>query len=212
VAEELQSLLDRIQKDGVDKAEVEAGRIISEARANAEDITAQAKKSAEDVLTEARTQAASLIEHGKKTLEQAARDVVLSISQALNATLEKLVSKQITRVMDEDTLKEMLVKIVELYCRKEAEASRIDILLNPDQQKAIADFFLLKFAKEAEAGIEVRGDSSIIAGFRVSLKKEKIEHDFSEQAITDALCQILRPQLAEITRTAMGSREDKQAK
>ena len=48
--------------------------------------------------------------------------------------------------------------------------------------------------------MEIKADDSIISGFKVSLKGDNVQHDFSGEAITEAMCRLLRPHLAEIVK------------
>lgn len=205
----MQNLLDRIQEDGVEKAEAEAEKIVSAAREKAKTIAKEAEEKAKTIREKAEQDAKAFTERGRKSLEQSARDVILSVGDAVNTTLKRIISHKISQAMTGDTLKQMLVKVVESYCSQKTEDSRIDILLNPEQQKEIVDLFMSEYGKAMRKGLEIKADDSIISGFRVSVVNEEVEHDFSEEAITEALCQLLRPHLAEIVKDAIvaGHRE-----
>ena len=58
-------------------------------------------------------------------------------------------------------------------------------------------------AQAMREGIELKGDGAIVSGFRVSLVDDNVEHDFTEAAITTALCELLRPHIADIVKQAM---------
>ena len=203
MAEELQNLLDRIQKDGVEKAEAEATKIVSQTRKEAKSIVTEAENEAGVIREKAEADARLFTEHGRKSLEQAARDVILSVGDAVSRVAKEIVSREISQAMTGDTLKQMLVKVVESYCRQESGDSRIEILLSPKQQKDVVDYFMSEYGKAVRKGLEIKADNTIIAGFRVSMVGEGVEHDFSEEAIAEAICQLVRPQLAEIVRKAI---------
>jgi V/A-type H+-transporting ATPase subunit E len=201
MTEELQTLLDKIQKDGVDKAESDAGKIISEAKAKAKQIVSDAEKKAQTSLEDAERDAAAFEDRAKKSLKQTARDVVISVEESIYTTLKSFVQKETSGALSPDTLKTLLATVVEAYC-KDSAGSPIEVLVSPDNQKEITKFFTDKFAEEMKNGLEVKSDSTVISGFKVSLVNDKIQHDFSGEAITDALCQLLRPHLAEIMRSS----------
>ena len=56
--EELQSLLEKINRDGVEKAEAEAAKIIAEAKARAGAIVQEAEAEAKKIVAEAKKNAA----------------------------------------------------------------------------------------------------------------------------------------------------------
>ncbi len=201
MTEELQTLLDKIQKDGVDKAENDASKIISEANANAKQIVGDAEKKAQTKMEDAERDAVAFEDRAKKSLKQTARDVVISVEESIHTTLKSFVQKETSSELSPDTLKKLLTTVVEAYCKDNA-GSPIEVLVNPDQQAEIAKFFTEKFAKEMKDGLEIKSDSTVISGFKVSIVNDKVQHDFSGEAITDALCQLLRPHLAEIMRSS----------
>ncbi|MBN2301310.1 MAG: hypothetical protein JXN60_02210, partial [Lentisphaerae bacterium] len=139
----------------------------------------------------------------RTSVQQAARDVILSVGEAIKATLKDMVGRETTQALTVDTLKTMLVKVVESYCDGSSQNGHIDIFVNEQQKKEITDFFMSRFAKKISSGITVKDSSDVVAGFSVVLTDNNIEHDFSDKAITDALCQLLRPHVAEIVRNRL---------
>jgi V/A-type H+-transporting ATPase subunit E len=200
--EELQSLLEKIQKDGVDKAEVEAKDIVSSAQAKAKDIIADAKKEAEALLKKAEVDGTSFQTRGEKALQQAARDVILSVADAVNSTLEALVKGEVSKAMDDTSVAQMVLEVVKAYANNKSADTRIEVLLNDKQKKAITDYLNAKCADAMKKGLEIKSDNTVVSGFRVSMPDANVEHDFSEAAITEALCQLLRPQLQEIVKAS----------
>ena len=200
MSEELQSLLNRIQEDAVAKSETEAEAIISKANETAKATVTAAEESAKKLIAQAEQDAEAFKIRAEKSLTQAARDVILSIGETLNSTLSAIVKKDAAEAMSTDTVKAMLVVIAENYF-KDNQGS-VDVLLNDAQQKELSDTFLSELAANMKSGIELKSDDSIVAGFKVSVTNEKVEHDFTSEAIADALSQLLRPVLGKIVKEA----------
>lgn len=207
MAEELQGLLERIRKDGVQKAEAEAEEIVAAARDKAAGLVKEADEQARNIVAKAEKEAAQFLERSKKTLEQAARDVVLSVGDAVVATMKDIAMQEVSDAMKPDTLKKVLVSVIDAYC-KDQKNERIDVLLSADDQKAVADFLMSKFKTQMKKGLQIRADSAVTAGFKVSLVDKNIQHDFSVEAVTEALSQLVRPKLAEILRNAQADSKD----
>lgn len=203
MVEELQSLLERIQKDGVDKATEEADKIIADARDKAAGIVKEAEDNAAAAMKKAEEDGQSFAERGKASLQQAARDVILSVGQSINGTIKALVGREVTQAMTTESLQQMLAKVVDSYCSNTTGESRIDILVPEDLQKEISDFFLAKFADAIKNGVEIKSGVGLNTGFSVSVVNQNVQHDFSADAISDALCQLLRPYLAEIVKNSV---------
>lgn len=207
MAEELQNLLERIQRDGVEKANTEAGDILESARKEAAAIKAEAEREADARLKKAETDSEALVQRGRKSLEQAARDTILTIGESLQTLLQNIVSKSVSESLDEKTLQDMLTSVVASYC--EGGESRIEILLNPEQQETLRQFVMGRFAAEMENGLEVKSDKGVVSGFRVSVVDRHVRHDFTEAAMSDAVCRLVRPHLAAIVRESL-PQQDKQ--
>ena len=209
MAEELQSLLDRIQKDGVDKAEAEAAEIVKNAKDEANSIVAKAKEEAKELREEGKKDAKAFQERTEKALEQAARDIILTVEDAVSATMQAIVKDSVDEAMSIDVLKDALVEIVQAYVKKEKGSPDIELLLSAKDQKKVADFFAAKYAAAIKKGLTIKSDSEILSGFKVSISGGSVYHDFTQEAIVEALCAFLRPRLAEIVRKAVTKKSKK---
>ena len=90
MAEELQSLIEKINRDGVEKATAEAEKIISAAKEQAAAIVKSANEEASKSASAAKVEAQASAERAKATLTQAARDAVISVESAVTRLLEKI--------------------------------------------------------------------------------------------------------------------------
>ncbi|MCE9612968.1 MAG: hypothetical protein K8T26_01745 [Lentisphaerae bacterium] len=202
MAEQLESLLERIQKDGVDKAQAEAKRMVAQADQQAAEIIRKAEARAAELVQKAEKDSQAFAERGRVALQQAARDVLISLADAVNRTLATLVSTDVKQALDPQTLGRILEQVTSVYVQAPAGQQRLEVLLAPEQQQAIRDYFTARLAQAMRAGIEIKGDGRVLAGFRVSVVGQSVQHDFSEPAITASLCELLRPHMAQIVRDA----------
>jgi len=203
MTEDLQSLLERIQKDGVEKAQAEAERILAEARSRADLIVKDAEERGRDIVRRAGQDGEAFARHGRQTVEQAARDAVLSVGQAIQATFRALVLAEVTHALTPETVQTMLLRFVDAYIRGGREV-RMEVVCSPEDRARLTEFFAAKYAEQLRHGLRIEGDGGLTAGFRVRVGEDQVEHDFSAEAITDALCQLLRPHIADIVRQAAG--------
>lgn len=203
MAEELQSLIDRIQQDGIAKADAEARRITTTAGEQAAVILRDAETRAKAIVTQAEQDARTFGERADKALEQAARDVVLQVQEAVTQTLQGIVATRVSEALSADTLKQMLLKLVQSYCGREGDCSQIDLLVSPADQAAIVDYFLKEYRDAIDRGVEIHADAGVVKGFRVSIENAQLHHDFTQKEIAGALGRLLRPRLAEIMKRAV---------
>ncbi|MBR2090829.1 MAG: ATPase [Fibrobacter sp.] len=196
MAEDLQALMERIQKDAVDKAELEATSIISKAKEKAAEIVKAAEQEAQAKLEQADKDAVAFTERSERTLEQSARDLLLSVGKNLEKMILDLLSLQIEKSLDETTVKSMLLAIAKSY------SSNIDVEFSEADATKLTSFVMGEFAKQLKAGVKVESDKGVKFGFRVKLDQGKVSHEFTEQAMAESLSALLRPQLAKIVNKA----------
>lgn len=201
MAEELQGLLDRIQKDGIDKAESEATKIIKDAKASASEIINKAKSEAEAMLAKAENDGKTFQQRGEIALSQAARDVILSVADAISATLQEIVSKSINSSFNTEDFNALIKQAVLSYCENE-NAANIELIIGESKQEEIAAYFMKEMSDKMQDGLTIKGDRNIISGFIVSMKEDGVHHDFTGETLADAIGSLLRPQLAEIVKKA----------
>jgi len=205
MAEELQHLLERIQKDGVEKADAKAAAIVTAAEARAAAIIKDAEARARRSIEKAEQDTQLMTERGRKALEQAARDVILSVENAVSLSLQGLVASKTREALSTDTLKAIIVKMVENYLQSAQKTGNVEILASRSDEEKLRDYFVAELKKAAAGGLVLRSDNEVVSGLKISMAGGNVQHDFSGEAIAEALGKLVRPYLAEIIRAA-GSR------
>ena len=200
MAEELQGLLDIIQKDGIEKADAEASRIVEAAKAKAAELLKQAEAQSAALLDKAQEDGKLFQQRGESAIAQAARDVILSVEAAITGTLQKIVSTQVDGAFSTEDFAELVKTVVMAYGNDEAE-SNIEVLVNDAQQEKVSAFFMREMSEQMQQGLTITGDRGVVSGFIVSIKDDGVYHDFTGTTLTDALCALLRPQLAAIVKS-----------
>ena len=199
MSEDLQPLIERIQKQGVDKAQAEAERILENAREQAADIVRKAEDKKKRLLEQAREEAKTYEERSVKTLEQAARDVLITVSHGIENIMSDLVAESVDQAMDEQLLKNMLAKIVDRCAAKSGDV-RWDVLVSPEDKEKLIQFFADLYKQKMAAGVQLKADNDILKGFKVSFQEGNVYLDFSSEALAESLSGLLRPHLADIVK------------
>ena len=189
MAEELQQLLEKIQHDGVEKANAEAATILAKAKADAAAILKDAESKAAAFRAQAETDATAFEERAQKTIPPAARDTVLEVKDAIGRMLEKLLAKDVAAALADpsEAAKLALAAVNELGSNADVAAG-----------EKLAAALKAQLAADAKAGVKVVLDESVGTGFSIRLDGGRVEHDFSESAIVAALAKRLRPDLAKL--------------
>lgn len=202
MAEELQGLLDRIRKDGLEKAEEEAKAIIEAANKKAVEIKKTAEAEAAEKLDAAQEEAAKLEQRSISAIEHAARDIVLSVGDAVQQAFETLANHHISEALTGEQFAKLVHEVIQTYIKQEDKAG-IEVLLSQTQQEEVANYLNQVMHKELREGITIQSTRGVISGFSVVLRDQGVEHDFRGKTLTDAFLELLRPQLGEIVKRAM---------
>ncbi len=197
MAEELQHLLDKIHAEAVDKGRKEAEDIVSSARQKAAALVEEAEKKAENRLEQAAKDAEAYTQRSAKTLEQAARDLLISVGQGVENILADVVAEAVEENLSPDIIEKMLMAMAE-SCARQARESRLELLCSPEDKQELVKFLAAKYRERMVQGIDLHADSGISKGFKISIVEDHVYHDFTKEAIAEALTQFLRPDLAEM--------------
>jgi V/A-type H+-transporting ATPase subunit E len=112
MAEELQSLLERINEDGVKKAEEEKAKIISEAEKKAEQIIKEAEARAEELMKKASEEAEQNEKRAASAIRQAARDITLALKEELQNRLRAVVKESVGKAMTPELMGKIILEAI----------------------------------------------------------------------------------------------------
>lgn len=208
MAEELQGLLDRIQTEGLDKAKAEAKAILEDARKQAAEIVEKAEATASQKIAVAEDEAEKFKTRSVNAVEQAARDVVLSVGDAVQYTFDELAGKEIQQALNHEDFAQIVKDVILSYAKQDGNET-IEVLLSTKQSESVEAYLQKSLQGQLREGITVRSNRGIISGFSVVLRDKGVEHDFSGETLTATFTELLRPQLAEIVKNAMGKIQKK---
>ena len=202
---ELQQLIDRIKKDAVDAGRQESAALLAQAREEAALVVREAEARARGLVEKAERDAHLFTERGQQTLQQAARDLLITVGRGVEDILSSLAAEAADQALTPDTVAQMLVKLAGAFAAAGGREARIEVLLSADEQAALVTHFRQLYQQELAAGLTLRVDPGITKGFKVRAEGQQVLHDYTSEAIAEALSHFLRPHLAEIvTRVARG--------
>ena len=183
MAEELQGILDRINADGIAKADAERNEIITKAKAEAARIIADAKAEAESLKSNAQNEVAAYKKRAENALKQAARDIKIALKGELERRINKAVENASAAALAPDFMAQLIKEAaVKFISSPEDELSVVCAVkdiegLNSALKGALAD----SLKKEPE----VLGDGAIRGGVEISVRNGEFFIDFTTDAIND---------------------------
>jgi len=200
---QLQELLDKIKREGVDTARAESERLLAEAQETRKALLGEAEREARAIVDKARADAARAEESGKAALAQASRDLLLAVRDSLQGLLDSLIRVETAAAFGPDVLAEALPAVLKSLAAGGTED--LVVLLPPAVLKKLDDRFTARLAAELKKGVQLKPAPDLEGGFRVVEKGGAAYFDFSADTIAALLARRLNTRLAEILKTAAGT-------
>jgi V/A-type H+/Na+-transporting ATPase subunit E len=195
---QLKEIIDTIQSEGVQAAEKQAARIVSEAEERAAQIINDAEKRASDIVRSAQSDAERAERTGKENLAQAGRDLVLNVETRLKRLFQRVVEQTTRQAYTPEVLQNAIVALVQSGTESADLAVQIGAQSAADVEKAL----YAKLGQSLKEGVTITPVDGIDAGFRISEKDGNAYYDFTASGIAELLGVYLNPRLAEILRDA----------
>ena len=199
---QLQELIDKIKKDGIQSASEEAARIKREAEAEAARITSAAKKEAADIVSQGKADVERYEKAGNAALQQASRNLVLAFKGEIEILLGKIISGAAASAYGEDTLKAVLPEILKSWA---GGSETVDLLLSEANLAKLKTWASGALAAELKKGVQLKSDRNLGSGFRIVNKDGSAYYDFSAESVAQLLSSYLNPHLADILSNSVKS-------
>jgi V/A-type H+-transporting ATPase subunit E len=190
----IQELTDKLLREGVDKGNAEAERIIAEANEKGAQILADAKNKAEEIIANAKKDAASLDSNTKSELamytQQSLNALKSEVANIVSASVVKSVVEKATA--DKDFMNKFMLKMAEKWGAQE------ELVISTSE----ADGLKALFAKEAKAlldnGLKIEKVNGQKALFTVQPVDGSYKVNFGNEEFENYFKSFLRPQLVEM--------------
>lgn len=209
MAEQLQHLIDRIRTEAVDKGETEASQLVAKAQEKANAIVHEAEEKARAIIHKADQDAKQYTERSKQALQQASRDLLIAVGKRVEGVMKELTVENLDQALTPDFLRDLIIKMAEAYASGGGDASAMEVRVSPDDHARLESFFRGEYTGKLKSGLTLVPDRTIPAGFTFKLEGGHVRHDFTREAIAEALSQFVRPKLAEIIHQAATGRNGK---
>ena len=192
--EKIQELADKLRREGVERGQEEAARIIAEAQQQAEKIVAEAKNQADAITEQAKKQAAELDKNTKSELK-------LYMGQALNAlkseitniVSDKVVQQSVKSLTDDKNfLGKFTVALATQWAKQE------DIVISSAEAEALKTYFAKEAKELLDKGVKIEKVNGSSALFSIQPANGSYRMDFGKEELESYFKNFLRPQLIEM--------------
>ena len=196
MSEELQGLLNKIQAEGLEKAENERARLVAEAKAQADAIVAEAKAQADKIRKDAEADAEASRKKADAAVRQAARDVIISLKDDLQEKLRAVVREAAAQAMTPEAMAGLIAQIAGQFAKN--AASGAEVILSVREREDAAQKLIGCLPDDLKKNTSVRLGCGFAAGVKVGFKDSEVFFDFCDEALTDIICEFVGPKLAAV--------------
>jgi V/A-type H+/Na+-transporting ATPase subunit E len=197
----IQSLLDKIYEEGIQKSKSESEKILSEARREADSLISSAKVESLRIMEKAKKDSQVIKESTEADLKSAKNQTLSSLqSELTNLIIKKSVEPSIKEAsLDVAFLKTIILKITENWIQSDNKAGitadQIELLI-PEEKKSEFEQSLQSVISGKLDGLKLTG-SSIKSGFQIIRKDKGYKLDFTDDAMKEFFKSFLRQKTAE---------------
>lgn len=190
----IQELTDKIYREGVEKGNEEAQKLIANAQEEARKIVENARKEADSIVATARKSADELAENTKSELRLFAGQAV----NALKSEIATLLTNQIVSAdvkafaADKNYLNAFIVALATQWSVNEP------IVISTADAEGLKKYFAAKAKDLLDKGVKIEQVNGIKTLFTVSPADGSYKVNFGEEEFMNYFKEFLRPQLVEM--------------
>lgn len=190
----IQELTDKIYREGVEKGNTEAQKLIAKAQEEAKKIIEDANKEAESIVATARKSADELAENTKSELK-------LFAGQAVNALKSEIATMVTNKIVDADVkafaankdfLNAFIVALASKWSVNEP------IVISTSDAEGLKTYFATQAKNLLNEGVKIEQVNGIKTLFTVSPADGSYKVNFGEEEFMNYFKEFLRPQLVEM--------------
>lgn len=190
----IQELTDKIYREGVEKGNEEARKLIANAQDEAKKIVENARKEAEAIVAASHKSAEELAENTKSELKLFAGQAVNALkSEIATLVTDKIVDADVKAfAADKDYLNAFIVALASKWSVNEP------IVISTADAEGLKKYFAAKAKALLDKGVKIEQVNGSKALFTVSPADGSYKVNFGEEEFMNYFKEFLRPQLVEM--------------
>ena len=187
----IQELTDKIYREGVEKGNEEAQRIVDEARKEAEKLLADARQKAETIVAEARKQSDELAENTESELKLFANQSLSALKTEITNLLTNQTVSQAVKgfVSDKDYFNKFILNLATQWSAQEP------IVISVKDAEPLQKYFMANAKALLDKGVKIEQVNGLKTLFSVSPADGSYKVDFGAEEFENYFKSFLRPQL-----------------
>ena len=194
----LNTLVDKLNNEGIEKAKDQALQIITEAQRQASVLIEEAKKHISSMETQSLAEMTHKRDNVNSELKSAAQQTIHSIKNELISVISNKIAFQ--GIKEALSNKEFLQKIIFTVVQKWNPVEnnlRFELLVNKEDELQLKDFVDQRIKKELSIELEIVVENKIKSGFKIGIKSENYYVSFSDEEFENFFKSYLRERTIE---------------
>lgn len=190
----INELTEKLLKEGIERGQQEADKIIENAKAEAKKIIDDAKSQAENIKLDAKKDAETLDKNTKSELKMFCDQAVNALkTEVANVVSDKVVSQTVKNMVDDKSfMQEFMFKLAEKWGQQE------DIVISTDDAKGLKAVFAKKAKELLDKGVKIEQVNGKNTLFTVQPSDGSYKVNFGKEEFEDYFKSFLRPQLVDM--------------
>ena len=190
----IQELTDKIFREGVEKGNEEAQRIVEKANAEAAEIVKKAQKEAEEIVAIAEKKATELQENTKKELQLYAEQTLNALkSEVANCLTNNTVEQAVKALAaDKDFLCQFVVALASKWSADEG------VIISSPEAETLKAYFASNAKDLLTKGVTIEQVNGVKSLFTIAPADGSYKVNFGEEEFNAFFKSFLRPQLVEM--------------
>ena len=190
----IQELTDKIYREGVEKGNEEAQRLVSNAREEAAKILEEARKEAEAIMANARKAAAETAENTQSEIKLFAGQAVNALKTEVASLLTNQVVSEAVKgfVADKEYLNKFIVSLAGQWVANEP------IVISTADAEGLKKYFAANAKAVLDKGVKIEQVNGSKTLFSISPADGSYKVNFGEEEFENYFKDFLRPQLVEM--------------
>jgi V/A-type H+-transporting ATPase subunit E len=197
---QLQELIEKIKKEGIESAQAGAAKLRADAQAEAKKIIEEARREAQGIINQGKADAERSEKAGIAAIEQASRNLVLAFKGEIQGLLDTLCAEAVASSYSIDVIKGILPDLIKNWAVKNTDS--LTVILSEGDLKKLDDAFKSRLVSALRGGVELKTGKTLGGGFHIAEKDGSAFYDFSAETVANLLSAFLNPRLAEILKNA----------
>jgi len=189
----VQEITDKIYREGVERGQAEALKIIESAETEKATVLKKAQQEAEKIIADAKKSAEEIDKHTQAELKMyAGRTVEALKSEIANLITDSLVKNAVVETVNNEWLQKLMVTLASDWVTKE------NVVIQTSDATSLTQYFAEKAKDLLGKGVHIEQVNGKPAAFAIMPADKGYKIQFGEAEFTAYFKEFLRPQLVEM--------------